>query len=189
MPSLPLLTRVTKTDGRDTVSAGEFLIYRIVVRNDGDASATSVTVVDRVPHNLLPDMGSMNPSATADPTTRTITWSTKSIPAHTEKTFTFRAQVDPSALHGFLLHNVVDVTAPGFLGSAVDRTTVIATAAPALKQPAPRVKGASTLSTPRPVPVTVETGLDMSTMFLGLGGFLSGTGAYLGRKRRSLFRS
>ncbi|MDP3685656.1 MAG: hypothetical protein Q8R32_02390 [bacterium] len=174
----PRLTVITKTDQRDTIAAGEFLAYRITVRNDGDEPATNVRVVDRVPSSLLPDLPSITPAGTADANTRTITWSETTISAHADKTFSFRAQVHPAVPPGFVVHNVADVAAPGFLGSAADRTTVVG-ATPAAP-PAP--KGTITISAPRPVPLEVKTGMDASTVLLSACALLTGAGAHIARR-------
>ncbi|TSC72677.1 MAG: hypothetical protein G01um101438_394 [Parcubacteria group bacterium Gr01-1014_38] len=170
--SMPRLTAIVKTDQRDTVAPGEFLTYRITLKNDGDAPATNLRIVDRVPQHLRPDPNSITPAGADDAATRTIVWDAKTIPPHTIKRFTFSAQVDPAAPHGFIIRNAVEAVAPGFSASAADTTTVSA----------PRVKGAITVSAPRAVPLGVETGMDAKTLLLTFGGMLSGIGAYLFKK-------
>ena len=171
----PRLTLIAKTDHRDKVAPGEMLTYTIVVRNDGGSPATNVRVTDRVPDHLIPDLALINPSAVADPATRTITWSGKTVPPGTEKRFSFTVQVLQSAPDGFELTNVAHISAPNFQGSAADTTTVVV----------PHALEAITASPPRPVPLSATTGMDLGTALLGLGGLCSGRGGYLGRRRET----
>ena len=71
-------------------------------------------------------------------------------------------------------------------GQAKQKVKIAAAAAapssPPLKPTTPAVKGAVTVTAPRPVPLTVPTGMSLGGLLLSLGGLVSVVGAYLFRK-------
>lgn len=186
-PKAPEVVTIAKSDDRESVRAGEILTYRIRIRNANNEDRNEVKIVDHVPPFLVPL--TFSPAAEVDPKRRTITWRNQTISALAEVTFAFTARVHPSTPDGTILENRVVMNGPGVRGSALDRTVVVAPKVAAAPAPPPARKPTTppapvTVSAPRPVPTGVGTGMDASTVFLTLGGLLTGTGGYFLRHRK-----
>lgn len=157
----------SKTDNRETIKQGETATYKITVKNNRDNDITDAKIVDRLPSYLIPI--SANPSASANSTSRTITWNHQTISANSEITFAIKVKVASDAPNGYLLQNVATINGDGISANAVDTTLI--------EGIVPRVAGA-TITAPQPVPVSAKTGLPFDTISLLLS--FSGSAATAG---------
>jgi len=121
--SRPVLT-ITKIDHTDPITAGDNLIYTIVITNSGNEDATSVTVVEDYDPNVQ--------FIYATPTPRTGTqnreWTFASLPVDTHQEIVIVTQVASPLSPGTILSNQVtldsDQTAPITATESTSVTTV-----------------------------------------------------------------
>jgi len=122
---------ITKSDGQETVTAGESTTYTIVVSNAGPSDVSDAQVTDTFPAELSCDYSSV---AAGDATGNTASGSgniddTLVLPVGGSVTYTVPCDLDPDALEGTLsntasIHSAVGDPNPGD-ESATDETSIV----------------------------------------------------------------
>ncbi len=124
--------KVSKSDGAVLVQAGQGLAYQLTYRNDGNAPASGVSVVDTLPANVT--FVSCSPACTYDSGARTVAWSGLSVAVGAQGALTINGTVNAAAAAGAVVLNQATISDDGAHGvdpntsnnSAYDSDTVAA---------------------------------------------------------------
>jgi len=107
---------------------GAEIEYTVHISNTGDANATTVSVIDPIPARTAYVVSSVS-GAVYSPTINAIVWPgstlTGTIPARTERTFSFRVKLDPVLDNGLFIENSALVNDGVNQFARSTRTTVV----------------------------------------------------------------
>lgn len=112
--SAPATVVGSKSVDKAVANRGDTLTYAIVVKNNGQAPATSLQVVDPLPQDTTYVDASlttpMTGTATIDPTKRTVTWSIPSLAPGASDTITMSVTINQLLHSATILNNAVLTT-------------------------------------------------------------------------------